>query len=945
MPRSSRHKSSKHSSRDAREYSDSEKESTLREKRSSARVSKESGSGDKHKLDNKEYYDSLNGEYYHEYTSSKRRKENTEDDGASGGWIGGDEDRGEISKNSKTSSEKSRRREGEETKKSGSKTDGKHRESSRKESRELEKGRDRDRDRKDREGKGEKFRDGEDRYGSKEASGKTEHSRSGDKLFRGENVASGSKQKNSKFQDNDHEHGHEPDREHDGRRDRSRDYEHSRGCDREYDRNRDRDRDHKPDRNRDRERVRDHHDYERDQYHERDWKHDRSRDQDRDWDHDRDRTSDGDKNHSLERSKSEPDRDFDQDVPHLDYQSGHHKDSGERRRSPDDHDDLSDSKSRTIAAHAGMETRSGRSRPSSSHGAQDDIGHILDQRPEGIFSRDAADLSGGSEGGSKYRASEKTPKMEDSLGELSVERSSSTKASPRGLIAKSPSCTSLERRNINRSGSGPSLGVEETSQRSAYGDKLSRDLPCERPLGDDSLQAELSFSNKTHQSNSSFRPRPESRGGIGSPIVGSLEENSRVNIGGRYKRGGAINMGRGQGNAWRNAPNWPSPVPNGFIPFPHGPPLQPVIPQFPFGVRPSIEMGHSGIPYHMADAERFSGHLPSLGWQNMMDGVGPSHHMHGWDMSNDVFRDEPLMYGGAEWDHGRRMHSQGWESGADAWKAQNGNASMDVSSISQKDDQSGQAVDDDALAGQTSHSENNRAKSVEAGSNLTSPGNDLLMEPPKILAEETSVHPVVETADNAEKYCRYYLAKIDISVELVGAELHTECMSLIMDEQSPIVGDGSAIVINLKDEGKALLSGDYTTKLSAFSSWPCANSSLFQRAMEMYKEERVEVKGLQTRAKEGTTTEEEEESWMKASKAMSGDDEESDNCASEATTTGLPRDPKAGQVTETEIIEKPEEEEEEEEEEKSSSCGGEDATDKFVPESVISSRIHPQTTL
>lgn len=194
MTRSSRHKSSKHSSRDAREYSDSEKDLSLKDRKSKeesggVRVSKESGSSEKRKLDLKDgkdaYGGSGNGEYSEDLVSSKRRKEKV-DDGASDRWNGGEYDHrgsGEGSKKSLKASgdSKSKKRaesvemygEGGEVKKSTSssgKGEGKHRDrdrdrdkdSSRKEvreggaggvEREKEKEKDRERER-EREKKG-----------------------------------------------------------------------------------------------------------------------------------------------------------------------------------------------------------------------------------------------------------------------------------------------------------------------------------------------------------------------------------------------------------------------------------------------------------------------------------------------------------------------------------------------------------------------------------------------------------------------------------------------------------------------------------------------------------------------------------------------------------------------------------------------------------------------
>uniref|UniRef100_A0A1J3HM52 Nipped-B-like protein B n=1 Tax=Noccaea caerulescens TaxID=107243 RepID=A0A1J3HM52_NOCCA len=933
MPRSTRHKSSKH--KDARDYSDSEKESSLKERKSSkeessARVSKDSASGDKRKLDSKEYYDSTNGEYYEEYTSSKRRKGKAGDSG-SDRWNGKDEEKGESSKKTKASSEKSRRREevvGEETKKSSGKSDGKHRESSRRESKEFDKEKDREKERKHKEGKSDKFHDGEDHHKSKAGSVKTElkaqdqldnhtEKRSrrkkddhgvgdkhqdnsddvGDRLTSGDDYIKDGKQKGeksrdkyrddkeedikqkgdkqrddrptkeqtrsdekhlrdeskkkSKLQDNDH--GHEPDSEHDGYHDRDRNRDYDRESDRnerDRERARERDRDYERDRERDRERERDRdrRDYEHDRYHERDWDRDRSRDRDRD--HDRDRAHDREKDrsrdyyHDGKRSKSDRERDNDRDD-----QSGRYKDRREGRKSPDyqDYQEVIIG-SRSSRPEPDVDVIRSERQPSSS-AVQEENGNVSDQITKGVSSREAAELSGGSERGSRHKVSERTIKLEDGvLGEFQAERSSAPKASPRPMVERSPSSTSLDRRYNNRSGARRSLEVEETGHRSSGRDFSAAE--DERNLADGTSQAELSFNNKANQNNSSFPPRPESRGGISSPRVGPREEDNRVNAGGRYKRGVDPMMGRGQSNVWRGVPNWPSPLPNGFIQFQHVPQhggFQAMMPQFSspsiFGVRPSMEMNHPGIPYHIPDAERFSGHMRPLGWQNMMDGSGAS-HMHGFfgDMSNSVFRDESNMYAGSEWDHNRRMHGRGWESGADEWKTRNGDASMEVSSMSVKDDNSAQVADDESLGGQTSHSENDRAKSVEAGSNATSPAKEVHASSPNINAEVVAEDPVTETADKYERYCRHYLSKLDISVELADPELR-ECISLLVDEERLTMDDGAAVFVNLKEGGKRVTKSN-STSLKTLSLFPSQNSSVFKMALDLYKEQRFEIKGL-----------------------------------------------------------------------------------------------------
>ena len=132
MPHSSKHKSSKHSSRDAREHSDSERDSGAKDRRSKEEsgggggAKKDSSSAEKRRLDSKDAH--WNGEYSDEYASSSKRHK----DGGGGGdqWNG----REEGLKKSKTAGDsKSRRRdervgvygEGEEVKRSSGKGDGK----------------------------------------------------------------------------------------------------------------------------------------------------------------------------------------------------------------------------------------------------------------------------------------------------------------------------------------------------------------------------------------------------------------------------------------------------------------------------------------------------------------------------------------------------------------------------------------------------------------------------------------------------------------------------------------------------------------------------------------------------------------------------------------------------------------------------------------------------
>ncbi|KAB2001719.1 hypothetical protein ES319_D11G014000v1 [Gossypium barbadense] len=969
MPRSSRHKYSKHSSRD---YSDSEKDSGLKEKEkkskeeSSVRSSKELGSGDKRKLDakdtSKEIWISGNGDYIEEYSSSKRRKEKA-DDGVNDRWNGGEDDDGKGEKKSKASSEsKSKRREdieGDDTKRS--KSEGKHRESSRKEERERErKGKESKSDRfieneehrsvkqstertdfdvpdrlqspesesqlerrlrkkrdasgdvdkhledngdildrrlsasndtskdvraRDEKHKDERYKDKyredincEDKCQDDQVASDRANSKSSEKHLRDGKDDGKIWQKKSKVQDSDFER----DRDHDRERDRDRDRE----------RYRERERDRERDIGRDRERER-YRDLDRDHYRERDRNrdHENDRDYDSQWDRDRER--------DLRYSDRDKDRDRERDELHDERRSARNKDSKGRKRSPDDRDDGNDTKSRGAKLlYSDMENKSAsgrlevdadrgrcQSRPtnldaamgsnrrraspsSSSHGGTDEYRHLkqedsnyrdpmTEQRSKAALSREVTSFSETSERGAKYRSMEKSSRAdEDHSGELPIERSSSLKASPMSMMEKSPS-TSLERRYTGRS-VRRGLDTEETgwSSASAGGreedNRLSRDLPPEKPLLDGSSQADSVFYNRAGQGNSSLISQPPGlRAGIGSPsFMGSLEEDNRFNNSGRYKRSGDLNVRRGHANAWRVAPNWPAPVPNSFIPFQPGPAhgaFQAMMPQFPspslFGGRPSMEINHSGIPYHIPDAERFNNHLRPMGWQNTMDGPGPA-HFHGWDGHNIIFRDEAHMFGGPEWDQNRHpVNGRGWDTSSDVWKGQNGD--VDLPSTSQREENPLQASPEDVYDGQ----ERRRYQYENGNNGLQVKGLETRSDDMSPVKESSRLSPMVphkapdsskvSSQDGDAHYCLLYLSKLDISAELAGSDLYGQCMGLLNVEQSKDLAKDVTMLVNSKNDARPVQNASFAV-LSP-SLIPATNASVFQKAMDLYKKQRLQM--------------------------------------------------------------------------------------------------------
>ncbi|KAL4361959.1 hypothetical protein GQ457_04G038360 [Hibiscus cannabinus] len=952
MPRSSRHKSSKHSSRDARDYSDSERDSGLKEKEKEKKTKEESklGSGEKRKLDSKDTSKDLwisgNGDYV-EYSSLKRRKEKA-DDGATGRWNGGEDD-GKGERKSRTSSEsKSKKREDAEVDDAKrSRSEGKHRESSRKDEREREK--------KGKEGKSDKSIENEEHRPVKQSAERTDsdvpdllkspesesqlerrlrkrRDASGDvdkrlednvdnldrQLSISNDTGKNGRAKDEKHKDDrckdkyqedmDYEDKWKDDKlrddrsasEHancksnekhlrDGKDDVKVRQKKSKTQDSDFERDRDHDRERDRERYRERERERDMgRDRERERYRDLDRDHHRERDRNRDHDRDRDYDSQWDRDRDLDRERDrrysdrEKDRDYDREELHDELRRARYKDSKGKRRSPDDRDDGTDTKSRGPKVHysdmenkltsgrvevdadrgrsqlrpANLDAVMGSSRrraspSSSSHGGTDEYRHLkqddsnykdpmIEQRSKAASSREATSFSETSERGAKYRSTEKSSRMDEGQsGEF--ERSSSLKASPMSMMERSPP-TSLERRYTSRS----SVGGREEDNR------LCRDLPPEKSLLDGSSQADSGFHSRAGQGSSTLNPQPPGlRAGQGSPsFTGSPEEDNRFNNSGRYKRSGDLNVRRGHTNAWRGAPNWLPPVPNGFIPFQPGPPhggFQAMMPQFPspslFGVRPSMEVNHSGIPYHITDAERFNNHMRPMGWQNTMNGSGPA-HFHGWDGHNVIFRDEAHIFRGPEWDQNRHpVTGLEWDTGSDVWKGQN--ADVDLPSTSQKEDHPLQAPRDDVYDGQERERSqyedvNNgvQVKGLETRSDVVSPVKESSRISPEI---PHKVHDSlkISSEDDDARSCQVYLSKLDISAELAGSDLYDQCMGFLNPVKSKDLAQDVKLLVNLKNGARPVQNA--SVAVLSPSLIPATNAAVFQKAMDIYKKQRLQT--------------------------------------------------------------------------------------------------------
>ncbi|XP_019437389.1 PREDICTED: uncharacterized protein LOC109343510 isoform X2 [Lupinus angustifolius] len=923
MPRSSKHKSSKHSSRDAseREYSDSERDSGVK-----YRKSKEESAAAA-KVEKRRVVDSKEGEYSDDYGggSSKRRK-----DGSGDRWNGGggDNDRGESTKKDSKSSRR-REEEGEEVKRSG----GKHNKDSsgRKESRESE--------RKLKDRRSEELVDvvdGEEQQQprvSKQVFENNSDSRKIDELrspefdnqlerrmrkrrddyddggklqddagdaygqHKDETVKDGKKRddrrKDDKYRD---KYRAEMDKENKHRHDKQRDERPSKGhasirLDDKHAREEKNSSESRQKRTKLPESDRDHN---RDRDGEREWDHDfeyvcdrerrSERDRGRDYDYDRDQDYDCDRDYHDRDRDRERGRHRDRDGSHLDDRSAKSKEGGAKKRTLDDLDEYSDSKSRVVKSHySDAEKRSlsnsradsdidrGRSQPHQAHA--DSIGtsnkhrsspasnsHIgrdeyrnanaedpkyrdstIEQRTK--FSREG--YSGISERAPKYKLIEKSTKIgEGPVAELSTERSSCAKASPMGLMERSPSSTSIERRYVNKSGVKRSVDARDD-------DRLGRELTLEKLPLDEPSRADSSFYARTSQSNASLVPPPPAfRVALDRPYMVSLEDDVRDNSNNRYRRNSEPGFGRVHGgNSWRAVPNWTSPIPNGFVPFPPGPAhggFHTMMPQFTsqsiFGVRPPMD--HAGIPYHIADGDRFHGHLrPPIGWQNMMDGTVPA-HLHGWDSNNGIIRDDPHMYGGSDWDRNRHStNSHGWESGSETWNEQNSDSKKDLSSPTCKEESIPTLVDNGVTDQSTKISLDERnwdefhEKSPETKlASLNFPTKIPLNSSSRAIPEKV---PDMTQSDSTSFLSRFYLLKLDISEDLVLPELYNQCMCALNTDKNASIDVDASTQPFLKNDRRA--QQRYAATLSRQFLFPEINNSVFQRAMDIYKKQRVKL--------------------------------------------------------------------------------------------------------
>ncbi|CAL9079386.1 unnamed protein product [Musa textilis] len=349
-----------------------------------------------------------------------------------------------------------------------------------------------------------------------------------------------------------------------------------------------------------------------------------------------------------------------------------------------------------------------------------------------------------------------------------------------------------------------------------------------------------------------LRPLPPARLGIDSPsVLGSYQDDNKVQSSdhksyNRYKRIGDLGYGKGHANVWKGAPNWPSPVTNGFIPLQRGPPpagFHPAISQFSasplFGVRPSMDLTHGGVSYHMHEmAERFPGHGRPFLWHNPVDQLCHP-HMQMWDRNrnNGMFNNEYHIYGSQESDENSQLiDCRGWETGFDMWKGQNGN-NMDIHVFKKERESSIHSLTDELT----------QLKHLPFQSTEPKLSTDLLpaksdVELPRKAVTKKTFEPSNMPSDKITNHGANYLSRIDISPNLVGLELYKRCTSLLGTLNiSDTCSLGTQRCFQTNKDGSIVKMRSTSSVLNSFL--PTTKDTVFKRAMSLYEKRKGRVNG------------------------------------------------------------------------------------------------------
>ncbi|CAM8909530.1 unnamed protein product [Rhodiola kirilowii] len=438
----------------------------------------------------------------------------------------------------------------------------------------------------------------------------------------------------------------------------------------------------------------------------------------------------------------------------------------------------------------------------------------------------------------------------NNIADLSSERHRNI---DRHASEKSFFSSSSERRRHSRTGDRRSHDYEDAGHRNSgykdpnhqtYDGNRSQDMQSEAYSTHDGSQVDgdnlpvsssITRSARMPDSSRSLLPPPSLLKHDNLYAFGSSEEDGRGKLNNRPKWHVESNMGRMRGNAWRGVPNWPSPMGNGFLPFPHGTPtagFHPMMQQFPpqmFGVRPSMD--HTGVPYQCGP----------FGWPNPVDETCPS-PMQNWD-SNNMVPGEGYMQGRVGWDQNKNlMTSDRREPSVDRYKGSN-SGTVESPSGSQR------AIAE-PVEGFSSQS-NHQLKSELCHSDYQddSAGNYNLLGS-KVSSDmaasvkEISIGKVSGKKKNVDNdfHCScVYLSKIDISADLADSNIFDQCVSLLgMKQNAP--ADTRTSKFSMEEESVVEYASTtiytYNSRVPVFAA---LGGSLLEKAISLYRQQRDDI--------------------------------------------------------------------------------------------------------
>lgn len=287
----------------------------------------------------------------------------------------------------------------------------------------------------------------------------------------------------------------------------------------------------------------------------------------------------------------------------------------------------------------------------------------------------------------------------------------------------------------------------------------------------------------------------------------------------RSRRSGTVDNARGHGNTWNNPSSWSSPIPNGFGPFHHGPQIPGFHPamhhfhQSLYGIRPSMETNHTGVPYPMhGHPESFSHCAQSFQWHNPAEDPYLS-QLPGWDASRRVFEEHSHSYDRHELVRNKDPDFQ---------------QQSEVPPLSHTSDKP-------IL---TQFPGQNRSESAEVKTVDETNAEKTDAHAPKY---RSNSKPVPSSVEVGSRFCSNYFKRLDISTSLASPELYKQCITMTM-ELEPSASCKATMKRSLKsskDEHGYQAHGFKHIMQSIFSG---KTTSIFEKAMALYSSSAGSVK-------------------------------------------------------------------------------------------------------